>query len=299
MIKFQLFDTVKSYQCRTTEISTFVVSIAHYMRAYFNVQALSRGQDFELPADASYLNCEKVKFGEGLYLYGKIGCMERATFTSTKLQLQLYTDPQCSQMYDDGRSAREHAMKGYLVVGEEQQEEISTSVSFQVPFYECSACTLENGVSDTFSKLDKNWYDDLYVNTYGYSQYQDDDQADDDDNNNNNDNNNNDRDWNQWDDQYMNDDWNYNGNVNYNGNANYYYNNNNGNNRGLRVVLPEDAEVRLVLGSIALFLCVGVAHWFVRFVDMYSVGLLKCRLHSTLKPSFGRKWRHSENWRIL
>lgn len=56
MIKFQLFDTENSYQCHFAEISTFVVSIAHYMRAYFNYQALQYGQDFTLPEDAGYLN---------------------------------------------------------------------------------------------------------------------------------------------------------------------------------------------------------------------------------------------------
>ena len=56
MIKFQLFDTAQSYQCHFAEISTFVVSIAHYMRAYFNYQALQLGKDFELPEDAAFLN---------------------------------------------------------------------------------------------------------------------------------------------------------------------------------------------------------------------------------------------------
>jgi hypothetical protein len=56
MIKFQLFDTEKSYQCHFAEISTFVVSIAHYMRAYFNYQALEQGKNFELPEDAAFLN---------------------------------------------------------------------------------------------------------------------------------------------------------------------------------------------------------------------------------------------------
>lgn len=56
MIKFQLFDSEKSYQCHFAEISTFVVSIAHYMRAYFNYQALEQGKDFQLPDDAGYLN---------------------------------------------------------------------------------------------------------------------------------------------------------------------------------------------------------------------------------------------------
>jgi len=56
MIKFQLFDTAQSYQCHFAEISTFVVSIAHYMRAYFNYQALRDGKDFVLPDDAAFLN---------------------------------------------------------------------------------------------------------------------------------------------------------------------------------------------------------------------------------------------------
>jgi hypothetical protein len=56
MIKFQLFDAAHSYQCHFAEISTFVVSISHFMRAYFNYKALELGKDFELPADAAYLN---------------------------------------------------------------------------------------------------------------------------------------------------------------------------------------------------------------------------------------------------
>ena len=60
MIKFQLFDTASSYQCHFAEISTFVVSIAHYMRAYFNYEALLEGQDFSLPEDASFLSCNKI-----------------------------------------------------------------------------------------------------------------------------------------------------------------------------------------------------------------------------------------------
>jgi len=56
MIKFQLFDSSEGHQCRFGEIATFVVSISHYMRAYFNYQALSYGSDFKLPDDAAYLN---------------------------------------------------------------------------------------------------------------------------------------------------------------------------------------------------------------------------------------------------
>ena len=56
MIKFQLFDSATSHQCHFSEISTFVVSVAHYMRAYFNYQALRQGSNFALPSDASLLN---------------------------------------------------------------------------------------------------------------------------------------------------------------------------------------------------------------------------------------------------
>ena len=61
MIKFQLYDMERSYQCHFAEISTFVVSIAHFMRAYFNYEALTLGQDFRLPADAAYLNVSMDK----------------------------------------------------------------------------------------------------------------------------------------------------------------------------------------------------------------------------------------------
>jgi hypothetical protein len=64
MIKFQLFDTAKSYQCHFAEISTFVVSISHYMRAYFNYLALTEGRDFQLPDDAAYLNVSAIGFRE-------------------------------------------------------------------------------------------------------------------------------------------------------------------------------------------------------------------------------------------
>jgi hypothetical protein len=56
MIKFSFFQTETSYQCHFSEIGTFVVSIAHYMRAYFNYQALVYGEEFELPGDVGYLN---------------------------------------------------------------------------------------------------------------------------------------------------------------------------------------------------------------------------------------------------
>jgi len=167
MIKFQLFDTAQSYQCHFAEISTFVVSIAHYMRAYFNYQALQDGKDFVLPEDAAFLNCQKIgDLNNGMNLYGKIGCMERETFTSTKLQLHLYTDAQCSNLFDDGESSKKHARKGYNI-GDDMV--ISTQVSFRVPFYSCLTCTPDE-VSGTFNKRNGNWYDDDYISTYGMKQ---------------------------------------------------------------------------------------------------------------------------------
>jgi hypothetical protein len=62
MIKFQLFDSATSHQCHFSEISTFVVSVAHYMRAYFNYQALRQGSSFALPQDASLLNVRRSSF---------------------------------------------------------------------------------------------------------------------------------------------------------------------------------------------------------------------------------------------
>lgn len=93
--------------------------------------------------------------------------MERETFTSTKLQLRVYTDAQCSQPYDDGRSVRQHATRGY-VVGDGKYE-ISSEVSFKVPFYSCITCSPEQ-LSGTFNKKNGNWYDDDYISIYGKQQ---------------------------------------------------------------------------------------------------------------------------------
>ena len=119
------------------------------------------------------------KLENGLNLYGKIGCMERETFTSTKLQLHLYTDAQCSMPFDDGETAKRHARKGY----ELGETTILTQVSFKVPFYSCSSCAPDQ-VSGTFNKRNGNWYDDDYISTYGmkqgdYGNYDDQNKADD------------------------------------------------------------------------------------------------------------------------
>ena len=56
MIKFQFFEKSSSLNCHFKNLGTFVVSIAHYMRAYFNYQALTHGNDFSLPGDVGFLN---------------------------------------------------------------------------------------------------------------------------------------------------------------------------------------------------------------------------------------------------
>ena len=92
-------------------------------------------------------------------LYAKIGCMDRETYTSTKLQLHVYKDAQCSQRYDDGRTAKEHASRGYLI----GDNVLSTKVSFRPPFYSCMTCAPDD-ISGTFNKKAGNWYDDDFIN---------------------------------------------------------------------------------------------------------------------------------------
>jgi hypothetical protein len=56
MIKYELHRSANSYNCHFNELGSFVVSIAHYMRAYFNYLAITNGKYFSLPGDAGYLN---------------------------------------------------------------------------------------------------------------------------------------------------------------------------------------------------------------------------------------------------
>ena len=182
------------------------------MRAYFNYQALSQGRDFSLPSDAGYLNCVPLSSfsssssqqeqqgdddgveeeqgmdeednnennGEGEdddvnnnQLYAKIGCMERETFTSTRLQLHLYTDAQCSEPYDDGLEGRTHSNKGYEIDG----EMFSTRVSFRPPFFTCQSCS-PDVISETFNKKYGTWYDDDYISEHGQKRGEDNDPED-------------------------------------------------------------------------------------------------------------------------
>lgn len=162
MIKFQFFEKSNSLNCHFKHLGTFVVSIAHYQRAYFNYMALTEGTDFQLPGDASFLNCVQLSESQGLAypLYAKIGCQHRDTYTSTKLQLIVYKDKQCSQPYenDDENKAKD----GYYV----GDYFVSNKVSFRPPFYSCQTC-LPNQVSDTFSKEYTVWYDDEYIGANG------------------------------------------------------------------------------------------------------------------------------------
>lgn len=95
-------------------------------------------------------------------LYAKIGCMERETYSSTKLQLHVYSDAQCSVPYDDGQTSRRHATKGYEING----YYFSTRVSFRPPFYACQACA-PLAIAETFNKRNGNWYDDDYISEHG------------------------------------------------------------------------------------------------------------------------------------
>lgn len=157
MIKFQLFSSSNNFQCHNNNLGTFVVSISHYMRAYFNYQALIRGSDFKLPSDAGYLNC--VLLQQTAYtdtkLYAKIGCLERDTYTSTKLAVHVYTDKQCSEPYDDGQSGETRASRGYNING----YRFSPKVSFRPPFYSCLSCK-PSEIASSFSRKKTFWYDD-------------------------------------------------------------------------------------------------------------------------------------------
>lgn len=84
--------------------------------------------------------------------------MERETFTSTKLQLHVYTDQQCSQPYNDGQSARKHTTRGYDFGG----YLIPSKVSFKPEFYSCLTCSLDQ-ISQSFNKINSNWFDDDYI----------------------------------------------------------------------------------------------------------------------------------------
>mmetsp|Transcript_21229 Transcript_21229/g.44116 ORF Transcript_21229/g.44116 Transcript_21229/m.44116 type:complete len:602 (+) Transcript_21229:281-2086(+) len=168
MIKFQFYEKSTSLNCHFKQLGTFVVSIAHYMRAYFNYQALTHGSDFSLPGDVGFLNCVMLKetAKSDIQLYAKIGCQHRDTYTSTKLQLIVYKDAQCSRPYQDlGGRNDGYDINGYF---------LSKKVSFRPPFYSCQSC-LPDEISDKFTKRYTAWYDDDYISLKGRKQTYDDD----------------------------------------------------------------------------------------------------------------------------
>jgi hypothetical protein len=106
--------------------------------------------------------------------------MDRETFTSTKLQLHVYTDAQCSVKFDDGESSKKHSSRGYEING----YYFSTRVSFRPPFYSCQSC-IPYQISETFNKKNGNWYDDDYISEHGkkdtsYNKNNEDEKAQDD-----------------------------------------------------------------------------------------------------------------------
>ena len=72
-------------------MGTFVVSIAHYMRAYFNRQALTHGNDFSLPGDVGFLNVSAIDRSSGVLVHDfdqGVGCACAQTgFVSAVLSL--------------------------------------------------------------------------------------------------------------------------------------------------------------------------------------------------------------------
>ena len=116
------------------------------------------------------LKCVMLKetVNSDVKLYAKIGCQHRDTYTSTKLQLIVYKDAQCSQPF---QNTDEDARKdGYTI----NQYFLSNKVSFRPNFYSCQSC-LPDEISDTFSKRYSHWYDDDYISRMGQKQqYQDD-----------------------------------------------------------------------------------------------------------------------------
>eukprot|EP00956_Cyclotella_meneghiniana_P012431 scaffold17647_cov68-Cyclotella_meneghiniana.AAC.11 len=131
------------------------------MRAYFNYQALTYGHDFRLPGDVGFLNCVLLKetANSDQKLYAKIGCQQRDTYTSTKLQLNVYKDAQCSKSYenweDQGRK------DGYTINNY---------------FLSNKSCHPEE-IADSFSKRYSHWYDDDYISRMGSKQKYEDDGA--------------------------------------------------------------------------------------------------------------------------
>lgn len=231
---------------------------------------------------------------DNIQLYAKVGCMERETFTSTKLQLHLYTDAQCSQPYDDGQTPKERSRLGYTV----GDYTVSTKVSFRPPFYSCLTCAPDM-ISGTFSKKNGNWYDDDYISTYGsknnYANNNNKNQQQNNKNNNNNqkNQNNNKDDDGQGDDKYSgyfanNDDVNRNDDQ---------YQNKNGGGRNLFSLSAVGSPVRYLTASMEdIQVSIGFrAVLKSSFVRDDSLGLIMRRVLflsiRLIATNSGKKWK--------
>jgi hypothetical protein len=156
-IKFHFYEE-RGRQCLGNHLSTYIISIAHYMHAYFNQQAMELGSSFVLPWDAGFLNCVQLPGSSSQILYAKIGCEDRKTVSSTKFVLRIYKDQNCSKPYDEGFKS---SFKGKYING----YWLSTSVSFSPSFHKCERCTPAQ-VASSFTR-GKYWYDDDYINFQG------------------------------------------------------------------------------------------------------------------------------------
>ena len=205
-----MYDSANSFQCHFGNVGTFVVSISHYMRAYFNYQALTHGNSFSLPNDVGYLNCIPLKLenygieytydddkeedeedaeNKEAILYAKVGCKYKETSTSRAFQLHVYTDKKCTQPYDDGQTQQQHARSGYQInldkyytanLDDDGQTKYTdypvntfnfkTKVSFRPSFYRCHSC--KPNLSETFNKFTGTFYDDDFIGKNGMTRSQ-------------------------------------------------------------------------------------------------------------------------------
>jgi hypothetical protein len=84
--------------------------------------------------------------------YAKISCQHGDTYTSTRLQLIVYKDEQCSWEYSANDETK--GSGGYDIHG----DYLITKVSFHPPFYRGQDCNPE-ALSDTYTKQYTSWYD--------------------------------------------------------------------------------------------------------------------------------------------
>ena len=153
-IKFELFDTAKSYQCHFAQLGSFVVSIAHYMRAVYNYRVLAEGQAFALPDDVGYLNCIPLKL-DAYWQYG-----ERFGTTTTDDAAAADDDNgEAEDSEEDDEEANQTQPENilYAKVGCMNKETFS-SAKFQLHVYTDNMCTVPYEDGQTSQQHAKNGY---------------------------------------------------------------------------------------------------------------------------------------------